>query len=233
MKKSKIVLAALMIALIASPIFAAKKGPAPKMVVNRPQIIDYQGASLGKEIPKWVDVLVEGNNAEVEKALNLSGVKTFIVEANGTNLDFLKSWTDLVNIETEVAGQIERQVAQTVQATMQGQADATEADVQKAIDMYAVSAKNVTINGLEKKASFWVQTQTVKPGLKKAKGPDDLIVQYTYYVVYCCDAKMFQQQIKAAMEDVEDNTKYADVLRQKTTDALINQITVGSATTAD
>ena len=232
MKKIKVALVALMIAAIACPIFAAKKGPAPKMAVNRPQIIDYQGQTLGKEIPSWVEVLVEGENAKVEKALGLSGLKTFIVEARGSNLDFLKSWTDLVNIETEVAGQIERQVAQTVQATMQG-TDADEVEVQKAIDMYAVSAKNVTINGLEKKASFWIKTQTVKPGLKKAKGPDDLIIEYTYYVVYCCDQKMFEKQMKAAMEDVQDNTKYADVLRQKTTDALVNQITVGPATTAN
>lgn len=231
MKKIKIALLALMVAAIALPVFAAKKGPNAKMAVNRPQVIDYQGATLGKEIPEWVDVLLEGNNAAVEKKLGLSGVKTFIVEANGPNLDMLKSWTDLVNIETEVAGQIERQVAQTVQATMAGMEDAGEAEVQKAIDMYAVSAKNVTINGLEKKAQFWVETQQIKPGLKKAKNPSDYIVRYTYYVVYCCDAKLFEKQMKAAMDDVEDNTKYADVLRQKTTDALVNQITVGSATT--
>ena len=41
----------------------------------------------------------------------------------------------------------------------------------------------------------------VKTGLKKAKGPEDLIIQYTYYVVYTCDQKMFEKQIKAAMED--------------------------------
>ena len=137
-----------------------------------------------------------------------------------------------VRIETEVAGQIERQVAQSIQATMKG-TEADETEVQKAIDMYAASLKNVTINGLEKKASFWIQTQTVKPGLKKAKSPEDLIIQYTYYVVYVCDQKMFEKQIKSAMEDIEDNTKYADILRQKTTEALVGTLSVGPATTME
>lgn len=232
MKKIKIALVALMIAAIACPVFAAKKGPSAKMAVNRPVIIDYQGATLGKEVPQWVEVLVEGENAKVEKALGLSGVKTFIVEATGPNKEFLQTWTDLVRIETEVAGQIERQVAQSIQATMKG-TEADETEVQKAIDMYAASLKNVTINGLEKKASFWIQTQTVKPGLKKAKSPEDLIIQYTYYVVYVCDQKMFEKQIKSAMEDIEDNTKYADILRQKTTEALVGTLSVGPATTME
>ncbi|MCR5698192.1 MAG: hypothetical protein K6G52_00985 [Treponemataceae bacterium] len=230
MKKIKIALVALMIAVIACPVFAAKKGPKAKMAVNRPVIIDYQGQSLGKEIPRWVEVLVEGENAKVEKELGLSGVKTFIVEADGPNKEFLQTWTDLVRIETEVAGQIERQVAQSIQATMKG-TEADETEVQKAIDMYAASLKNVTINGLEKKASFWIQTQTVKPGLKKAKSADDLIVKYSYYVVYCCDQEMFNKQIQSAMEDIEDNTKYADLLRQKTTEALCSTLTVAPATT--
>ncbi len=230
MKKIKFALIALMIVAIACPVFAAKKGPKAKMTVNRPEIIDYQGGSLGKEIPGWVEVLVEGNNAAVEKALSLNGVKTFIVEATGPNKEFLQTWTDLVRIETEVAGQIERQVAQSIQATMAG-TEADQTEVNKAIDMYAASLKNVTINGLEKRASFWVQTQAVKPGLKKAKGPEDLIVQYTYYVVYVCDKNLFEKQIKAAMEDIEDNTKYADLLRSKTTEALCSTISVGAATT--
>ncbi|MCR4791090.1 MAG: hypothetical protein K5839_08465 [Treponemataceae bacterium] len=228
MKKLRIAIIALMIALIAMPVFAkaTKK-------VNRPVIIDYQGATLDKEIPHWVEVLVEGDNAKVEKELDLHDVKSFIVENRGPELTMLKSWTDLVSVESEVAGQIERQVAQSVQATMEGQQNVTEAEIQQAISLYSGSLKNVTINNLEKKASFWIKTQAVKPGLKKAKRPEDYIVEYTYYVVYVCPMKDFQRQIDAALADVETNTDQAAMLKEMLTNKLRETVTVGVTTQAN
>ena len=33
-----------------------------KVVANRAELVDWQGASIGKEVPKWVECVNDGNN---------------------------------------------------------------------------------------------------------------------------------------------------------------------------
>ena len=79
---------------------------------------------------------------------------------------------------------------------------------------------NMTLNGLEKEASYWLKTRVKKPELKKAKKDSDYIYEYTYYVVFGIDQELFDTQLEAAMEGIEDNTDQTQLLKDVLTEKL-------------
>ena len=86
-------------------------------------MIDYQGAVFGSEIPQWVKLINEGEKSEEVLSKYLPGVngkKLFVVTNRGNNINYIEQWADLVQVETEVAGIMERVAGKSVEATMQG-----------------------------------------------------------------------------------------------------------------
>lgn len=75
----------------------------------------------------------------------MSGVenkKVFVVTNRGNKLNYIEQWADLVKVETEVAGIMERVAGKSVEATMNG---SDNEDLQETLNMY-INAKKILSN---------------------------------------------------------------------------------------
>ena len=191
------------------------KGKSAVVKTGKRQIVDYQGATLGKEIPEWVILLAEGQYSQSILATvmpNLEGRKVFVTTGRGDNLDFVQRWSDLVDIETEVAGNIERVAGKAVEAEMKGLASAkgnktNPTELDRTVNMYRASLVNVRFSGLERVASYWIETQV----FEKKEVVDDY---YEYYAVWAMDENMFESQLKKAMESIDETSTESKELKE-------------------
>ena len=213
------------------------KGKAPKMNPGKTVIIDYQGSELGGEIPQWVIELANGNYGESALARvmpDIKGKKTFVTIGYGDNLDFVRQWTDLVDVETEVASTLSRVAAKAVQASMTGsgakegnaRADATKTE--QTMDMYRTSLTSVRFSGLEKTAQYWTLSQVTRG--KETSDP-----QYAYYAVWTIDKDLFDTQLEAAMKNVDETSTEEKALKDMVRQKLASELSVASndSTVAD
>jgi len=190
------------------------KGEGAKVKTGKRMIIDYQGATLGKEIPAWVEQLVEGQYSQ--KALSkvmpdLEGKKVFVTIGRGDNLDFVRNWVDLVDVETEVASSLERVAGKAVEAEMKGKSastgkEASPTEIEKNLNMYRDSLVNVRFSGLERIASYWTETQV----FEDKKVTDDY---FEYYAVWAMDEKLYDRQLNEAMSKIDETTTEAKELK--------------------
>ena len=190
------------------------KGKSASVKTGKRVIVDYQGATLGKEIPEWVELLVEGQYSQpvLQKAMpNLENKKVFVTMGRGDNLEFVQTWSDLVDIETEVAGTLERVAGKAVESEMKGRAsakgkevDATE--MERLINMYRASLVNVRFSGLERIAGYWIETEVMD-------GKTVTNDYYEYYAVWAMDEQLYDKQLKAAMAKIDETTTEAKELK--------------------
>ena len=126
------------------------KGKSASVKNVKRQIVDYQGATLGSEIPQWVKLVSEGQYGQkvLSKAMpDLEGKKVFVVTGRGDNLDFVKSWVNLVDVETEVSGSLERVTGKVVTSKLEGNAaakgqQANQTEVDRAINDYRIALQD-------------------------------------------------------------------------------------------
>lgn len=204
--------------------FSSKKAAEPMAKVTTQNVviqrIDWQGASTGSNPPAWVEAVTSGDVDTVASALNIDSkkYKVFVISNSGPNLDFLKAWTDNVNVVSEVSGSLSRVVGQAVQANMQG----TTEEVQKSVNQAVTVASSVELNGLEKAASYWIQTRRQRTGVETPMSDDDYEpAVYTYYVVYKMESAVFDKSLKSATDrGIPENTENASVLKQIITTSL-------------
>jgi hypothetical protein len=200
------------------------KGSKPKIRTAKTAIIDYQGAELGVEIPEWVVLVSSGeySNKTLSKAMpDLDGRKLFVAMGRGDNLEFVKQWTELVQIEVNVGDTLQRVVGKAVSASMTGssseegkKADPTE--VNRKIDMYKEAVSTVEVNGLEEVASFWTESASTDK-----KNPIDY---FSYYTVWAMDEDKYDKQIDAAMKNVKDNSSEGEMLKKTLSAKLKNLV---------
>lgn len=208
------------------------KGKSAKVKSVKREIVDYQGATLGKEIPEWVSLLVEGQYSQkvLSKAMpDLEGKKVFVTVGRGDNLDFVKNWVDLVDVETEVAGTLERVAGKAVEAQMSGNAKASgketdPTEVEKTLNMYRDSLVNVRLSGLERTASYWTETQVYE----KNNVVDDY---FEYYAVWTMDEKIFERQLSAAMSKIGETTTEAEELKKLVKAKLMETLAISNDST--
>ena len=227
--KLSIIMAVNLLVMAASSLFAqnALKGKDAVMNTGIPEVIDYKGKALGSEIPAWVKAVSDGAIRKVYKSLEIDQGedKIFVLYNKGSDLDFLKTWTDQVDARAEVASAIEQTVAQTVQSEL----NATQTDVQtkeRKAKIYSAAMTNLTLNGLMKEADYWIKTRTPKTDVQTAEKSSDYDIEYTYYVVFSINKYNFDRQLNAAMDDIPDNddqTKFLkEVLTTKLKDSIIS-----------
>lgn len=191
----------------------AKKPKGAVYAADRPEIFDWQGQALGREVPEWVGYAVDGDKAGVKKSLKLDkDMQVFLVSRDGENLDFLKTWADQVDARAEVATSLKTTIAQTVQTALQAQ-NVDGETVQRKADLYSAQATNITLNGLQKVNSYWIKTRRLRTGVKKAKSDADYEFKTTYMVAFGIDTEVYKQQLAAAMDNVEDNDDQTSFLR--------------------
>ena len=209
------------------------KGKSGKMVSNKIEIVDYQGASFGSEIPQWVIEIGNGNysSSVLAKIMpDLKGKKTFVTIAQGDNLEFVKQWTDLVDVEVQVGDTMQRVVGKAVSASETGSSSETgknadPTELSRKLDLYKQAVSAVEVNGLEKVSSYWIEKTVTN---KKDKVTKDV---FEYYAVWAMDQKRFDTQVDAAMANVKDNSAEGAELRKALGEKLKN--TMISSNSAD
>ena len=204
------------------------KGEEPVMMTGTPEIIDYQGLALGSQIPDWVIAIGDGSQKRVRKSLDIpNSDQIFILQNKGTNLDFLKTWTDQVDARAEIASSIEQTIAQTVQSEMSVKEAGEQVD-EKSAQIYSATMTNVTLNGLTKENYYWIKTRTPQVDSKNPKVVKNYKEEYTYYVVYTIDKKLYERQLAQAMDDIQDNDDQTQFLKEVLSDKLMSSIIVSN-----
>jgi hypothetical protein len=190
------------------------KGKSATVSTGKATIVDYQGAAFGSEIPQWVILISEGqySASTLAKVMpEMKDKKAFVTISQGDNLEFVKQWTDLVDIEVQVGDTMQRIVGKAVSAQETAKAKETgkekdPTEVERELQMYKEAVSAVEVNGLEKVASYWVEK---KVGEKK-----DAQDIFEYYAVWAMDQKAYESQLDAAMKNVKDNTSEGESLKK-------------------
>lgn len=216
MKLSKIVAAAALFAVVLStPVFAAKKASKAKTKV---EVEDYPGIALGAEIPDWVKTALTGDKRSVAKQLKLddSEYQIFFFTAEGDDLDFLKTWSDNVDVRAEVANSFSQAVGQAVDATYKGTSDGKNSEKERLINQTTKTLSTMQISGLLKEAQFWIEYRKPKAGVKitKKSTEDDYDYYYEYYVVYSMKRNIYDKQVDAVLKEIDDFGSETEALKK-------------------
>ena len=213
MKKSMVAIAALLAIFVSSNCFAAKKKEAKIKI----EIINRPGMALGTEIPKWVEAVLEGDNKGIAKSLkiDLKEYQIFVFSNQGNDLEFLKTWTDQVDVQRQVANSFSMAVGQSANAVFQG-SSGDETKKKMAIDQTIKALSAMEINGLLKESQYWIQFRKPKQGMKvTSKSPDSAFdYYYEHYVVFTMNRDIYDTQLDAALNGVEDNASETALLKK-------------------
>lgn len=203
------------------------KGKSAKVKTPKAEIVDYQGATFGSEIPEWVVQISDGQYSRDALSPYMPGLekkKVFIVIASGDNLDFVKQWTDLVEVEVQVGDTMQRIVGKAVSASQKARQTQTgknsdPTEMERELNMYKEAVSAVEVNGLEKAASYWIE-KIVRGKDKKEKD------SFEYYTVWTMDQEKFDRQLDASMKNISDNTsegaELKKALREKLTGTTVS-----------
>ncbi len=211
------------------------KADAPKVGAAKVVLDEWQGSELGGEIPQWVVELANGNYGETALAKvmpDIKGKKTFVTIGYGDNLDFVRQWTDLVDVETEVASTLSRVAAKAVQAEMEGkgakegQKNVDATTTEQTLNMYRTSLTSVRFSGLEKTAQFWTLSH-------KEAGKESYDSKYSYYSVWTIDKKLFEDQLKSAMSNIDETSTEEKALKDMVRQRLAEQLSVHTNSDAE
>ena len=214
MKIKTVLLVILVTVLGCANVFAAGKAKDQKVkieIVNRPDM------ALGTDIPSWVEAVLEGDNKSIAKSLkiDLKEQQIFVFSNQGTDLEFLKTWTDQVDVQRQVANSFSMAVGQSANAVFQG-ASGDENKKKMAIDQTIKALSAMEINGLLKESQYWIQFRKPKQGVKvNKKSPDSAYeYYYEYYVVFTMNRDLYETQLEAALNGVEDNASETVLLKK-------------------
>lgn len=219
MKASKKVFA---IFAMTALVLGASSAKTAKNKVNKIERVNWQGAEVGREIPDWVEEVADGNVEKVKKQLKLDGYKIWVFSDRGTDLEFLRAWTDETELMRRIAGSVSTSIATAAEASAEYSSVTDEQ--KKSIKAITTALSNCTITGMDRKASFWVQTRQVRPGLKKAKTESDYIISYIYYSVWAVKEDLYEKQVDNAMKNSKTYADQDPGLRQILTAALAKSI---------
>lgn len=211
MKMTKVLVAAMLFAAATSSVFAKAKDN--KKIQKQIQIYDRQGFAEDRPIPNWVYAIIDGERSKVQKELKLDGKQIFVFNQNNEDLDFLKTWTDNVDVRAEVSKSINEAVGQATEAFLK-ESQGDETSKKKAVEQTTTALSTVTITGLMKEAQYWIQYRRPKQNVKKAKKDSDYDYYYTYYVVFAIDQEAYQKQLDEPLKNIEENTSESEALRK-------------------
>ena len=199
------------------------KGKPAKVDTAYTRILDYQGASFGSEIPQWVVEIGDGNfSPDYLKTVipGIDGKKVFVQVARGDNLAFIQQWTDLVDIEVQVGDEMQRIVGKAVSAIQKARgtqkgSTTSDTELEQELNMYKEAVSAVELNGLEKLASYWIKKET-----KVEKNAKESTITYEYYTIWGMKESLYNEQLLAAMKNIEDNTDEGKALKAALTKKL-------------
>lgn len=205
-------------------VWAAKK---PKTSKATPVTLDWQGREAGlTEVPDWAKAVAENNKRKIVKEFDLSDYQVWVFNSRGSDLQFLETWTDKVELQSNVAQSISAEIGRATQAAMQAEQSISETQIDQTITDVTTVLSNVRVNGLERFGSYWIKSGIPKDGVKKVKSANDYDVTYSYYSVWAVPKDAFERQLNAAMSDLPSNTAQDPLLMQMIT-ASIKKVILG------
>lgn len=213
-KVTKIIAVAAIVACFGTGSVFAKKAKDQKVKI---EIVNRPGMALGTDIPGWVEAVLEGDNKAIAKSLkiDLKEKQIFVFSNQGDDLEFLKTWTDQVDVQRQVANSFSIAVGQSANAVLQGNSG-SESAMQRSIDQTVKALSALELNGLLKDAQYWIQFKKPKQGVKiTKKSPDSAFdYYYEYYVIFTMDRNIYDTQLEAALNGVEDNASETKLLKE-------------------
>ena len=218
--KKFLLAAAMLTTLVTTNAFGAKKGKVAKQKI---EIVNRPGLALGSDIPGWVLAVLEGDNKTIAKALKIDMKESqiFVFSNQGTDLEFLKNWTDQVDVQRQVANSFSLAVGQSANAVFQG-TSGDENSKKLAMDQTIKAISAIELNGLLKESQYWIQFRKPKQGVKiNKKSPDSAFdYYYEYYVVFTMSRDIYDAQLDAALNGMEDNASETVLLKKAVAEKL-------------
>ena len=204
-----------LLAVVPAALLLASCGTTRQVVDVAPvtyERLDWQGRATGSPIPEWVLAVGDNNKREVVRQLELSGYMVWSFNASGEDLEFLESWTDKVELQSNVAQSISSSIGRATQASLEAEQSIDDTVKDKTLTDVTTVLSNVRVNGLEKIASYWIKTRSALTA--KPAADTDWEVKYTYYSVWAIKKELYEQQIDAAIKGIDENTAQDEVLME-------------------
>ena len=199
MKKIKILVIATMIMTLFSTSLYAKK-PKTKDSTLPLERIDWQGRTTGRDLPVWLDYVVDGDTHGVAKELKIDEkkYKLFVVSEEGKNLQFVKDWAETVGVNA----QVQRTMSSVVSSNLNANSSGSEEEYKRNMETATKLCGLVSLSGLEKKNQYWIQTRkgkTTKAKTDRASDWEEPV--YTYYLVYIMSLEDYNNAVAKAMDE--------------------------------
>ena len=155
----------------------------------------------------------KGKEAKVK--IDLKEQQIFVFSNQGTDLEFLKTWTDQVDVQRQVANSFSIAVGQSANAVFQG-SSGDENKKKMAIDQTIKALSAIEMNGLLKESQYWIQFRKPKQGMKVTKKSPDSAYDYyyEYYVVFVMNRSIYEAQLNAALNGIQDNASETVLLKK-------------------
>jgi len=187
--------------------------PAPKVSkhVER-ELIDWKGSSIGAEIPSWVYEAVEEDYTALSKLPQLSKKKILCAEAQGRNLDLLKSWVNNFDVQANLSRSISNFISANFGGELSGSKDSAVSE--NFLDELVATFSKTEISGLSKELDFWTLTRVID------KDKDTSKDVYEYFVVYAINQEDFNYQVSKALGLVEAKNEAEAAMKSRVESAM-------------
>jgi len=178
------------------------------------EIIDWQGASFGAEIPEWAQIVLSDKEQldRIAAAPTYKDLAVRTASAQGKDIDLLKRW-----VQNDIAAAVTREIAQTITVKsgqgMSGNKD-SDKDAQKMLQDVMGVFSSVTLNGLEKSREFWVGRRDKETGKES----------YEYVAVYVINKENLMLQIDRALGKVAAKTEKEKAMLTDIKSAIQNSV---------
>jgi hypothetical protein len=157
--------------------------------------VDYQGASLGREIPRWVDFASDRDKVNLSKIQGLEDKDFYIYNERGGDLDLIRANTQ-INAFAQIAAQIKTGVSFNAGNKLSGSTGDKDSKMQF-VDTAAGIVSNAVLSGFTLDRDFW----------QRLKYRDDGREEIDYYAVYVIGKEDLKQQINIALGRIEAKTQ--------------------------
>jgi hypothetical protein len=175
-------------------------------------IVDYKGAPLGQEIPKWINDIVNDEYEALEQLPRFKDKIAVVAIENGNNLDLLKSWANNFSIQAQLSRQISNKISAEFGGGLQGDKNSQES--MTFIREIVATLSQTKISGLAKEMDYWIKIRTTD---KEKKTQEE---HYIYYVVYSISKANLDHQIDVALGKVQAKNQEQTELKTEIIDSV-------------
>lgn len=205
---------------------AGSGAPAPTIAKPIERVIlDYKGATIGADIPPWVEAAIDDDYQRIMQLPQFKGKVPMVDYGQGQNLDLLRSWVNNFNMQASVSRRISTFVDAKFGGTQLGSKDTPEN--RQLMQEIVGTCSKAEINGLAKETDYWIKMRTID----KSKGTES--DQYYYYVIYSIVQEDLDYQIAQAMGKVAAKTKEQEELKLDVQNAMKDAAALGGVAASE